>query len=188
MPVMSATNVFHARRFAEDRGDPLNFMVTINWDLLSICETASTKMHRSLRSRVARAWKYEAEKHMSLLGSFDYVEVHENPNGIPNTHWVIRVPLDKRAWFKSKVEKFLKKLVSMSELPSNAVHYTDEIYAGGQLFKYLCEGVSPAYANYFNLRHKDQGTVYGRRSCVSRSIGRTKRKKSAWYRRRRASR
>lgn len=182
---MSATNVFHGRRYAESKGKPLNFMVTINWNLLSVSELKSTATHRDLRRRVARAWKYEAEKHMSVLGTFDYVEVHENPNGIPNTHWVIRVPLDKRVWFKAKVEKFLLKLVGISELPSKAVHYTDELYAAGQLFKYLCEGVSPAYADYFNLRHKDQGTVYGRRTGVSRSIGRTKRKNSGWVRRRR---
>ena len=180
IPCRSATNLFHARRYAEAIGRPLNYMVTINWQLLGVSELQSYDYFQDLKKRFSRAWRYEAQKPANDMGTLDYAVVQEAPQNIPNTHWVVHIEESLEEWFRAKVIKFLSKNFG-DVLPEGALHF-EQVYAGGSLFKYLNKGVSPVYGDYFHLTPVDQGTVYGRRTGTSRSVGITARKRNNWSR------
>jgi len=174
-----AQNAFRARRYAEDGGMNFNLLVTINWKLLSISSFRSTQEFNSLRAKVARAWKYKLSKDLSSPEPMVFIVYHENPNGVPNTHWLMSLPDNSVEWVEEKVRAISTKLYGR-HLHENAFHFERNIYAVGQLQKYLSKGMSPATSAKYHVKPVDQGIVYGRRVSMSRSIGRSSRKKTNW--------
>jgi hypothetical protein len=182
--VRPATNLFHAVRFAASKGRPLNLAVTINWQRLGLDEATAIVAFRSLRQKVRRRWTHLRKSSTPALGSCDDVAVHENPNGLCNTHWMIHVPLGFSGEFKRTVARFLKKVVQLGEL-SRGLHF-QSIGAAGMFAKYVMKGVDPAFGAYFHVEPEDQGFVPGRgRTSVSRTIGSSARKEAFWQRKRR---
>jgi len=174
-----AQSAFHARRFAEESGMGLNLLVTINWKLLGVSSYRSTQEFNRLRAKVARAWKYELSKEVASPAPMVFLVYHENPNDTPNTHWLVSLPEKKLDWVEVKIQAVVGKLYGTG-VPENAVHFQRDIYAVGQLQKYLSKGMSPATSAKYHVNSVDQGIVYGRRISMSRSIGLTSRKKANW--------
>lgn len=174
-------NGFHATRYATSRGRPLTRMVSINFTRLQVPEEACGAMFRTLRDRVARAWKY-ADEQGEDLGSFDYILAHENPGARRNVHWAVHVPADHTDWFDRTVRQRLAKLAGRP-LPQGTIEFT-EISTPGNTAKYILKGVNRTYVDHFHMRNwaSDQGVVSGRRFATSRSIGRTARRRANWHR------
>lgn len=61
-----ATNIFHAVRFANDNGRPLNLMVTINFTDLGLSDLEAGDFFRDARARIARWWTYQRSKKSAL--------------------------------------------------------------------------------------------------------------------------
>lgn len=181
--VRPATNIFHAVRFAADRGAPLNLAVTINWHRLGIDDSDATRLFRDLRRRLARRWKYLCVSKPGI-GRFHDVSVQENPGGTRNTHWLIRVPAMIETTFRADVSRFLKKLVGLEEV-GRALHMKP-VESAGSYAKYLNKGVNPAFGPYFRTTPSDQGFIEGRgRTSVARDLSFAARQREGWTRKRR---
>lgn len=175
--------VFHAVRFANDNGRPLNLLITIDFTSLGVSEQEAGKLFSNIWVRVGRWWAYQRKKGRSF-GPFDCYAVHENPEGGPrHVHWFVRAPEGGREELERVVRARVEKVTGLACL-GRAIHFLDVRRAGG-VAKYTLKGVHPAFAAHFHMEASDQGHVHGRRLAVSRSIGFTARSKSGWTRRRR---
>ncbi|PHR94256.1 MAG: hypothetical protein COA69_01275 [Robiginitomaculum sp.] len=163
-------------------GVNLNYLVSINWDILGVSDLDSTAHFKELKKRVSRAWKY----HTSLdgsVGGFYHLEVQENPNGKTNTHWLLHVEKGAVKWLNETIENRLEKVL-LCTLPDNALHMM-HVPRSGTLLKYLNKGMNPLYAAHFHVNHEDQGKITGQRTNTSRNLGRNARKKNNWRRKNR---
>lgn len=180
----SAENLMHARRYAEEAGYPLNYMFSINWNLVGVNSLESTAMFKEVKKRVLRAWRYKMRDLPENTRALRHLEVQENPYSIPNTHWLMHLPSSDHAnWIEFVILQRLSKLISQT-VPEEAVHHEYVKHSGGVL-KYINKGINPAYADYLHLKHVDQGNVVGPRTATSRNLGPAARKKAKWRRKRR---
>lgn len=178
-----AENVFHAIRFAYDNAMALNLHVTINLSELGLKDDEAGDFFRSMRTRVARWWKYQKGKGQPF-GAFCDLAVHSHPpEGRRHVHWLLHAPSGARYDIAAIIENRLKKMLSLDCL-GNALQI-DDVYKAGTLGKYILRGVDPAYADYFNMWTQDEGIIIGRRVSVAKGISRAKRKEAGWKRRRR---
>jgi len=151
-----AEGIFHAVRFAHDKGRPLNLLVTINLSMLGFADEAAGDQFRNIWNSVVRWWSYQRSKGREL-GSFDAYAVHENPNDIRNVHWLIYAPANAISELIKVVEKRVCKMAGLDSA-DRALHFLPVTKAGG-LTKYALKGVDPNYAGYFHMVARDQGTV-----------------------------
>lgn len=172
---------FHAVRYASSRNRPITRLLSLNFSRLELAEYQCGPLFRELRTRVARAWRYE-ESVRGGLGSFDYVLAHENPGARRNVHLAAHIPSGFEAWFDELVRDRLEKLVQRP-LPAGTLHFS-KIETPGNTAKYMLKGVDRRYAEHFFMREwvSDQGVVTGRRFATSRSLGRAARRKGQWRR------
>lgn len=178
-----AARAFHAVRFANDNGRPLNLLISINFDLLGVAPGEATSFFQRVWSRVGRWWAYQRKKDRPL-GSFDYYIVHEHPDGgARNVHVFVRAPDGGRDELESVVRRRLEKMTGLDCL-GRAIHFLDVERAGG-VAKYTLKGIQPAFADHFFMEASDQGFIAGRRIAISRSIGHAARAKAGWVRNRR---
>lgn len=181
--VKQATNLFHAIRFANDNGRPLNLMATVNLSDLGLSDAEAGDFFRKARARVARWWKYEREKGRSF-GSFDDISAHAHPkNGRRHVHWLLHVPNGLRFEIEAIIESRFKKMLKLDCL-GDALQIKD-VSKAGTLGKYILRGTDPTYADYFKMWTADEGLVIGRRVHASRSISRSGRIAAKWKRKRR---
>lgn len=173
---------FHAVRFANDNGRPLNLLVTIDMTSLGIEADQAGGFFRDAWARLARWWAYQRKKGRPF-GPFDAYAVHEHPGGGPrHVHWFMRVPEDARAEIERTITKRLEKMTGLACL-GRALHFLDVKKPGG-VAKYTLKGVDPRYAAHFHMRAVDQGEIAGRRITISRSIGFAARQRVGWGRKR----
>lgn len=183
--VKPATNMLHGVRFATDRDEPLNVQASINWHRLGLDDAEATRAFRAVRRKVRQRWTYLRQKGRSV-GPLHDVGAHENPAGVRNTHWMVRVEPTAIPEFKRAVAKFLAKVVGLEPEQLGRALHIGSVDAPGTFAKYMAKGVHPAFADYFRIEASDQGFVAGRgRTFVSRSISRTARKAAGWTRKRR---
>lgn len=176
-----AARTFHAVRFANDNGQPLNFHVSINFGLLGIDPDTAGKLFREIWARFSRWYAYQRGKGRAF-GSFDAYAVHEHPEGgARNVHWIMRVPDGARVEVERVICKRIEKLTGLDCL-GRAIHFQD-VPAAGSLAKYTLKGIHPAYAAHFHMNAVPQGTIAGRRITISRSIGFAARQRAGWKRR-----
>lgn len=178
----SAENVLHSIRFARDLNQPFNRFVTIDFSSLGIEEEAAGPLFIKLRQCVSRWWRYERKKNPALPELF-HNYCHANPAGRRHVHWLLSVPDDMTAAFDKTVEDRLLKLTQLDAL-GDALHM-QKATAPGNAGKYMMKGIDPMFAGYLHIQHVDEGVVTGRRTGVSRNIGRTARSRAGWQRRRR---
>ena len=177
-----AARAFHAVRFANDNGTPLNLMVTIDFTSLGIEAEDAGALFREIWARFARWYAYQRGKGREF-GSFDAYAVHEHPDGKPrHVHWVMRAPEGTRTEIERVICDRLEKLTGLDCLGA-AIHFTD-VGAAGTLAKYTLKGIHPAYAAHFHMRAEPQGEIIGRRLTISRSIGFAARQRAGWTRKR----
>lgn len=171
---------FHAVRFANDNGRPLNLMVTIDFSSLGLDVDDASAFFKETWSRVSRWWAYQRQKGRAF-GSFDAYAVHEHPeNGPRHVHWVMRAPTGTRDEIERVIRARIEKMTGLACL-GRAVHFLDVEKPGG-VAKYTLKGVHPAYARHFHMVSQDQGLIIGRRLTVSRSIGYAARQRAGWTR------
>ena len=174
---------FHAVRFANDNGLPLNLMVTIDFTSLGVTDEQAGAFFQDTWSRFTRWYAYQRSKGRAF-GSFDAYAVHEHPPGGPrHVHWVMRVPAGARAEVERVIRQRVEKLTGSACL-GRAINFKNVPCAGG-VAKYTLKGARPHFASLFYIRPSDQGTIVGRRVVVSRSIGFTARYRAGWVRQRR---
>lgn len=182
-----AARAFHAVRFANDNGRPLNLLITIDFSSLGVDAERAGSFFQRLWQRVARWWTYQRRDKGRPFGPFDCFAVHEHPEQGPrHVHWFVRVPDGVRAELERIVRSRLEKLTGLACL-GRAVHFLDVEKPGG-VAKYTLKGVHPGYAAHFHMEASDQGFVHGRRLAISRSIGASARAKAGWKRTRRPKR
>lgn len=181
-----AARAFHAVRFANDNGLPLNLLVTIDFTSLGINDDRACAFFQDVWARFTRWYAYQRKKGRAF-GSFDAYAVHEHPDSGPrHVHWVMRVPEGARAEVERVIRKRLEKLTKLACL-GRAVDFT-EVKKPGGVAKYTLKGIQPHYAAHFYMQASDQGMIQGRRITISRSIGFAARKRAGWVRVRRGSR
>lgn len=179
-----AERVFHAVRYATERGRPINAHVSLNFHRLGIAEERAGRVFQDLRSKFARSWRYR-DQTGAALGTLDDVHAHENPDGKRNVHWALHIPPGRWKWAIQLIEKLLLKIVGVDDL-GDALKIEQANGPGG-LAKYILKGIEPEYAGHFHIRDAaPQGFVSGRgRTGTSRSIGKAARDRAGWKRKRR---
>ena len=176
-----AARAFHAVRFANDNGLPLNLMVTIDFTSLGIDADQAGAFFRDTWGRFSRWYAYQRGKGRSF-GSFDAYAVHEHPEEGPrHVHWVMRVPDGAREEIERIIRLRVEKLTGLACL-GRAIDFLDVTRPGG-IAKYTLKGIQPAFADHFHMVASDQGVVSGRRITISRSIGYAARQRAGWTRR-----
>lgn len=179
-----AERAFHAVRFANDNGSPLNLMVTIDFTNLGVGAEGAGDLFREIWARFSRWYAYQRSKGREF-GSFDAYAVHEHPQGKPrHVHWIMRAPEGTRHEIERVIRNRLEKLTGLDCL-GDAIHFKN-VGAPGQLAKYTMKGIHPAFAAMYYVRPEPQGDIIGRRLTISRSIGYAARKHAGWTRNRRA--
>ena len=148
-----AARAFHAVRFANDNGLPLNLMVTIDFTSLGIDPDRASAFFRDTWGRFSRWYAYQRGKGRSF-GSFDAYAVHEHPEEGPrHVHWVMRVPDGARAEVEQIIRVRVEKLSGLSFL-GRAIDFLDVTRPGG-IAKYTPKGIQPAFAGLFHMVASD---------------------------------
>ena len=178
VPRRSAEGAFHARRFAGDVGVAFTAMVTVSWSHIGAEPRELYDLHKTLRARFKRAWKYRQRS--TALPELHMIETIESPEGDFHAHALVNVLLGEREWVLQTLISRMSKITGQ-EVPEDAIQILD-VQHSGTVLKYMLKGVSPAYADYFHMRTLAQGTVHGRRVSVSRSLGPTARRRARWRR------
>ena len=175
------TNVMHAFDYAKKVGRPLNWYVVICCDEEGANKTASA-ICRDVRDRF-RAWLLNAAKRYGCEKCPPtYVQSIEDPTGThPHANWVVHVPPMLSDEFLKKLPQWLRKaqggLRPLDICAQQVDPETDKTLA-----KYVMKGANEMYVEYFYLEKfaSPQGIVWGRRTCVSPSIGRTARREAGF--------
>jgi hypothetical protein len=175
-------NVLHAVRYANDNGRPLNLIATIDLAGLGFTNDNAGSVFRNVWCNVSRWWRYQRQKGQNI-GSFDGVATHENPADKRNVHWLIHAPEEFRPLIETAIAKRLKKITKLDCL-GDTLHF-QKADTPGTFAKYMLKGINPAFAKLFYIEPSDQGVIIGRRVTVSRSLGRSARKRQQWKRKRR---
>lgn len=179
-----AARAFHAVRFANDNGRPLNLLITIDFSSLGIAPEEAGPFFQKLWQRVGRWWAYQRKAKARPFGPLDCYATHEHPDEGPrHVHWFVRAPEGGRTELEGVVRQRLEKLSGLACL-GRAVHFLDVEKPGG-VAKYTLKGIHPAFASHFFMDASDQGFIHGRRLAISRSIGASARQKAGWKRTRR---
>ena len=176
---------FHAVRFANDNGHPLNLFVTIDFSSLGVDPENAASFFQEIWARVTRWYAYQRDTKGRRFGTFDAYAVHEHPAAGPrHVHWVLRAPEGTEAEIERVIRDRICKLTKLDCL-GRAVDVRP-VYAPGTLAKYTLKGVAPAYADHFHMTAEDQGFITGRRLTISRSIGYAARQKAGWVRKKKS--
>lgn len=176
----AASNVFHAARFATERGEPLNTMITIDFDAIGVDDDQAGYVFKEVRARVTRWHSYQRKKGVPM-GRLPSIHAHANPAGRRHVHWVVHVAPAIAPTFSTVVADRLCKIIGQVELVPEAVKITS-VYAPGGLTKYILKGINPAYADHFHMKAANEGVVFGRRTGVSRAISKAARLADGWKR------
>ena len=176
-----AVNFHHATQAARLSGEPLNWMVSINFDLLQVkASEASGLLQKLIGERFAPWLRRTASNDNQTKPT--YVWSIEAPDGSLNGHWLVHLPDGLFPAFSARLNKWAEKLAGVSLQP-RAIH-TQPIYNLAGARRYALKGVNPAWAGHLGITPVPQGLVIGKRSGFSRNLGPTARKRSGYKPRR----
>jgi hypothetical protein len=164
-----ASNLYHAIRVAEAIGTPLTLFVTVNFSKTGCqAEHASSAWQRLLARHFA-PWTRRPPKGLSVAPTEPaYVWVLENAGGLA-LHWLVHVPNHRLPDFQVKLERWLAN-VGAAPTDAGAIDIRDAKNPRGAGY-YLLKGTNPVYASGFGVTPIPQGSVIGKRSGFSRSLG-----------------
>jgi len=161
----------HSIRTAKALGRDLNICVTINFWELGSDQNSIFWDFSKLRTEWFLRWsRYSPKRGGVKNGSPTWTYVHEAPNGLAHTHWVVHVHQENIWRFKVALLNQLKKQFGIDEIPPGAVHF-ESVYNGEGLKLYLAKGIQPMYGDLWGIRHEDMGVIAHRRADSSRNIG-----------------
>ncbi|GMN03921.1 hypothetical protein MTsPCn3_26520 [Erythrobacter sp. MTPC3] len=197
--VAAARALYHACRFALPQGGwqsrngcppsnvsapvALNLMVTIQWNL-----TKTGKDHfAELRNQRFCRWLRTRCEQLGISIAPHHAYAREKNH----VHWLVHVPEQLVAEFKDLVPRWITSLEHKGKgsriraenhdpAPDGAVkiHRVRNSVAAR---KYLLKGISPRDAFRFGIKRVEtQGVVVGRRTGVSRTLGRAARKRAGY--------
>lgn len=182
----AAENILHAIRFASARGRPFNTHITVSFTDLGIEPAEAGAFFSSVRNSLSRRWNRERCIRGRDIGALDDAFVHEHPrNGRRHAHWLLHRPVAVPSHeLEQAITKRVMRRTGLDDLGS-ALHFQhdDVVRAPGMLGKYLLKGLDPAYGTYYRIRTEDMGTIFGRRTGASRTVGFSARRAAGWRRR-----
>jgi len=195
----SARNLHHGCRYAlpkggkqSRRGCPranvnapveLNLFVTINW---SLTETGEDNFVALRNQRFCR-WLRTRSQQLGLSIKPHYVFAREEGH----VHWMVHVPEVLVGEFMDLVPRWVtslehkgkgqrKRAENHEPAPARAVHI-EPVRNSVAARKYLLKGIDPRFAFMFGLTTVEaQGIVIGRRTGVSRTLGRKARSRAGY--------
>jgi hypothetical protein len=152
-------------------GRDLNHFVVINLPPpANGDELAPQRTFRAIRTK-CRSWWDHASKTMATRAPLTDAWTWENRGGVLHVNWLIHIPTHLEEAFTLKLAKWIKAV-----LPPGLVNYLDTpIYNLNGVLAYILKGTDPATAARFGIDPLDQGSVWGRRACASRGLGRAAR-------------
>lgn len=195
----SARNLHHACKHAlpqggrqARRGCPkanvsapaaLNLFVTIKWSLTKTGEDNFT----ALRNQRFCRWLRTRSKQLGINVKPTYVYAREGDH----VHWIVHVPEELVAEFKELVPRWVtsleqrgkgaRKRAENHEPAPEGVVDINPVRNSVAARKYIMKGIDPRFAFMFGLKEPaPQGIVIGRRTGVSRNLGRPARRKAGY--------
>ncbi len=160
----AAASILHAPRTAKEIGRPLNIAVTINYWEFGVKGDRIFDEFSILRDRWFRIWsRYSPKNHGIKNGVPAYAYVHEAPDKLAHTHWLLHVHEDNVKRFEQKIVDWLKKRYNMKAIPSGALEIK-EAYNPEGFKKYMVKGLDQHFAMLWNIKHVYQGEIDKRRA------------------------
>ena len=195
----SARNLHHACRFAKPTGGKqsrngcppanvsapvaLNMFVTIKWSMTVTGEDNFTALRNQRYCRWLRTRAIQLGKDWKPY----YVYACETDH----THWVVHIPDELIEEFIDLVPRWItslehkgkgsrKRAENHDPAPEGTVR-TERTRNSVAARKYLLKGIDPLHAFRLGINSpSNEGLVYGRRTGVSRTLGRVARKKNGY--------
>lgn len=166
----------NASGFAAAIGRPLNTHVTLNFAHTDAQAERVSKLFERLRDNHFTRWlRYLCQRDLrSDYAPPTYTWVVENSGGHTHVHWAVHLPKDLQAAFQVKLRDWLARVAG--DYLESAIK-VGSIYGAGGLAAYCMKGLHPSCAAKYQIRHKPQGLVYGKRCGVSENLGPAARKR-----------
>lgn len=195
----SARNFHHASRFALPHGGhqsrygcptanvnapvALNLSVNIQWNLTQ----TGIDNFAALRNQRFCRWLRTRCKQLNIDVAPYYIYSREKNH----THWQVHVPAELIEEFIDLVPRWITSLESKGNGPRKRAENHKPAPEGTvqigpvrnsvALRKYMLKGINPRDAFRYGIKKPEcQGVVYGRRTGVSRTLGRAARKKAGY--------
>lgn len=177
-------NGFRAFDFAIDTQQRFNLYIVIN--LRETVAASSSTIFQAVRHKF-RDWLNNRYRRSGLPPRQPaYLVSFENPGDTnPHVNWALHLPDAFTAEFLEKLPNWARK--AQRVLPSPFDIEAQRVKPGTEkrLAKYVLKGTDPEFIDHFHMRelfeaHGPQGTVFGPRLVVSRSLTASSREKAAW--------
>lgn len=195
----SAGNLHHGSRFSLPTGGhqsrhgcpkanvnapvSLNLLVTIQWNLT----VTKQDNFRGLRNERFCRWLRTRCKQLGISVAPYYIYAREKNH----VHWQVHIPEVLVEEFTDLVSRWVTSLEHKGKGPRKRAENHEPAPDGAVLVqrvrnsvavrKYLLKGIKRADAFRFGIKVvEDQGVVYGRRTGVSRTLGRAAREKAGY--------
>lgn len=177
-----ASKFFKAARHSQDSTRPLNLHITINLAHTSCPPDEAACAMTAIAAKFTRWLRHQSKKAQERgatgYGPPTYQAVVENPNGIHHAHWLVHVPDELLELFGKMLPKWIAKVVGRVDREEGLVKL-GPIETVMALSRYCMKGVDPRHARRCFVKHKPQGTVWGKRVSISRSLGQKAREAAA---------
>lgn len=182
-----ASNLWHSFNHATGTGRDFTLHVTLNFAHTDCPPDEMSRRFRRLLDEKFGPWWRRPSRYLRLgpQGSPAYAWVAEHVNDQPNIHWVVHIPLNRRADFERRLPKWLAAITGGTV--GDAAIKVDPIYNPRGLRFYILKGCDDVFARMAKIEQKPQGLIVGKRSGVSRSLQRTARHRANYRPGRRAA-
>jgi len=186
----AAQTNYYADMQAKRIGLPVNFRVTINFNLLRIAPEDVCRVFAKVRNERFGKWVSRPRKgagksapptyHYGFenrVGKIVYLDVGEGlPHNI-HVHWSMHIPLGRERAFEADMDAWINEIYGGSDWPANALMIEAITY--GAPARYLNKGAREDIAQRYGALGEiaAQGAVLGTRSGTSRNLGPTQRRR-----------
>ena len=172
-----AVNIHHARRYAARLGNPLNWMVTINFGLSGVDPSAASHtLQKLLAQRLAPWLRRSAVNDNGLRPT--YVWSLEAPHGSVSAHLLVHLPQSLAHGFSKRLIGWMEGLAG-SAVSSRAIDVRPITKVVGAT-RYMLKGINPSWAPHLEVIPVAQGEIVGKRSGFSRSLGPAARRRGGY--------
>lgn len=188
--VKAAQTNYYADMQARRIGLPINFRVTINFEVLGIEPEDVGDIFTKIRSRRFSPWVRRPKKgggksaaptyHFGFEnreGDVVYLEVGKGLKHNIHVHWGVHVPVGREREFEMVMRGWIDEVYGASDWPENALMIQPITY--GNPARYINKGARADVAQRYAAQGEvsAQGGVLGVRTGTSRNIGPTQRRK-----------
>lgn len=168
-----ASRFFKAALHSQGSQRRLNLHVTVNLTHTTCRPEETALVLKVLYQKFGRWYRYQSQKAEAYTGTGygppTYQAVVENPDNIHHVHWLLYVPDELQELFIKTLPKWIGKATEITE--HEGLTKIGPIETVMALSRYCMKGVDPRHARRCFVRPKPQGTVWGKRVAISRSLG-----------------